>query len=162
MRSLLFIPTDDERKLAKGVASGADALLLDLEDAVAAPRKAAARALAARYLAEQSAREGRPKLYVRINALDTGLWQDDLASVIGALPDGILLPKARFDGADEADALAIAICHANHRSVGWVKRSADPTQEDPTDGRQVSRASRLQALGLRYRSTQPTRARRGT
>jgi citrate lyase subunit beta/citryl-CoA lyase len=95
MRSLLFIPADDERKLAKGTASGADALLLDLEDAVAAPRKAAARALAAQYLAEQSAREGRPELYVRINALDTGLWQDDLAGVMGARPDGILLPKAR-------------------------------------------------------------------
>jgi len=52
MRSLLFIPADDERKLAKGLATGADALILDLEDAVAPPRKAAARILAARYIAE--------------------------------------------------------------------------------------------------------------
>jgi crossover junction endodeoxyribonuclease RuvC len=76
---------------------------------------------------------------------------------------GFLLPKARFDGTDEADALAIAICHANHRSVGLGqprrKPGADPTQTDPTDG---GRASSLKALGLRYRSTQPTRARRGT
>jgi crossover junction endodeoxyribonuclease RuvC len=73
---------------------------------------------------------------------------------------GFLLPRARFGGADEADALAIAICHANHRSVGWVKRSADPTQADPTAP--TGRASALKALGLRYRSTQPTRGRRGT
>ena len=43
MRSLLFIPADDEKKLAKGAATGADALILDLEDAVSAARKAAAR-----------------------------------------------------------------------------------------------------------------------
>jgi crossover junction endodeoxyribonuclease RuvC len=69
---------------------------------------------------------------------------------------GFLLPKARFESADEADALAIAICHANHRtSIGWVKRSADPRGADGA-------TSRLKVLGLRYRPTQPTRARRGT
>ena len=79
---------------------------------------------------------------------------------------GFLLPKASFEGADEADALAIAICHANHRSVGrvnpGVKPGADPTQAEPTDCGPAGRASQLKALGLRYRSTQATRARRGT
>ena len=51
MRSLLFIPADDERKLGKGVGCGADALILDLEDAVSTPRKAAARGIAAQYVA---------------------------------------------------------------------------------------------------------------
>ena len=48
MRSLLFVPADSERKLAKGEASGADALILDLEDAVSGPRKPVAREMARR------------------------------------------------------------------------------------------------------------------
>jgi citrate lyase subunit beta/citryl-CoA lyase len=114
MRSLLFIPADDEKKLGKGLATGADALILDLEDAVSLPRKAAARALAARYVAETRQRETRPRLYVRINALDTDLWQDDLASVAGALPDGILLPKAR--SGEDVHKLSIALNHEEERS----------------------------------------------
>jgi citrate lyase subunit beta/citryl-CoA lyase len=94
MRSLLFIPADDERKLGKGVGVGADALILDLEDSVSAARKAAARALAAQYIAGLRAQEPRPLIYVRINALDTSLWQDDVSAVIGARPDGVLLPKS--------------------------------------------------------------------
>jgi citrate lyase subunit beta/citryl-CoA lyase len=114
MRSLLFIPADDEKKLGKGLAAGADALILDLEDAVSLPRKAAARALAARYVAETRQRETRPRLYVRINALDTDLWQDDLASVAGSLPDGILLPKAR--SGEDVHKLSIALNHEEERS----------------------------------------------
>ena len=95
MRSLLFIPADDEKKLGKGLTTGADALILDLEDAVSLPRKAAAREMAARYISETRDRPGRPLLYVRINAMDTDLWQEDVASVAAVRPDGILLPKAR-------------------------------------------------------------------
>src|SRR5262245_3387490 len=109
MRSLLFIPADDERKLAKGLTTGADGLILDLEDAVSASRKAAARTLAAQYLAETRPKEGRPRLYVRINALDTGLWQDDIAGVMGARPDGIFLPKPR--SGDDVHKLSLAIRH---------------------------------------------------
>jgi citrate lyase subunit beta / citryl-CoA lyase len=109
MRSLLFIPADDEKKLAKGVATGADALILDLEDAVAASRKAAARTLATQYVADTRPREGRPRLYVRINALDTNLWQDDVAAVVGARPDGLLLPKPR--SGDDVHWLSLALRH---------------------------------------------------
>jgi citrate lyase subunit beta / citryl-CoA lyase len=94
MRSLLFIPADDEKKLGKGATTGADALILDLEDAVSAARKAAARTLAAQYIAGLRAQEPRPLIYVRINALETSLWQDDVSAVIGARPDGVLLPKS--------------------------------------------------------------------
>jgi citrate lyase subunit beta/citryl-CoA lyase len=114
MRSLLFIPADDEKKLAKGLATGADALILDLEDAVSLSRKAAARTLAAQYLAETRSREVRPRLYVRINALDTDLWQDDVSSVTGARPDGILLPKAR--SGEDVHKLSIALNHEEERS----------------------------------------------
>ncbi len=94
MRSLLFVPGDDERKIAKGLASAADALILDLEDAVAAGRKAAARELCAATLAAGA----RMKLFVRINALDTGAALLDLAAVVKARPFGIMLPKCRNGG----------------------------------------------------------------
>jgi citrate lyase subunit beta / citryl-CoA lyase len=114
MRSLLFIPADDDKKLSKGLATGADALILDLEDAVSLPRKAAARTLAAQYIADTRPREGRPRLYVRINALDTDLWQDDVSSVAGARPDGILLPKAR--SGEDVHKLSIALNHEEEHS----------------------------------------------
>ncbi|MCA0305667.1 MAG: CoA ester lyase [Proteobacteria bacterium] len=91
MRSFLFVPADSERKLAKGPASGADALILDLEDSVAADRKPVARDMALAYL-KASDRRG-PRLYVRVNALDTGLTLGDLATVMQGKPDGIVFPK---------------------------------------------------------------------
>jgi citrate lyase subunit beta/citryl-CoA lyase len=114
VRSLLFIPADDERKLAKGPTSGADALILDLEDAVSEARKAAARSLAAEFIAGQRRREDRPVIYVRINALDTPHWQDDLAGVMASRPDGILLPKAR--SGEDVHTLSVALDHAEERA----------------------------------------------
>src|SRR5688572_3038750 len=92
MRSLLFVPGDDERKIAKGLASAADALILDLEDAVAPQRKAAARDLCAATLGSHAARK---KLFVRINALDTAEALLDLAAVVRGRPFGLMLPKCR-------------------------------------------------------------------
>ncbi len=93
MRSLLFVPGDSERKLEKARTSGADVLLIDLEDSVAGDAKAAARVVASDFLKEDS-NSGGPELYVRINALDTGLTDDDLASVMKSRPAGIMLPKS--------------------------------------------------------------------
>jgi citrate lyase subunit beta/citryl-CoA lyase len=92
MRSLLFIPADSEKKLAKGAESGADALILDLEDSVAADRKAGARETALAYLKQHGG--ARQSLVVRVNALDTGLTDADLDVVVAGRPDAILLPKA--------------------------------------------------------------------
>jgi citrate lyase subunit beta/citryl-CoA lyase len=94
MRSLLFIPADSEKKLAKGMDTGADALILDLEDSVAAKRKPGARQTALAYLKEHAPRRERPRLVVRVNALDTGLTDADLDAVVAGKPDAILLPKA--------------------------------------------------------------------
>jgi citrate lyase subunit beta/citryl-CoA lyase len=94
MRSLLFVPADSEKKLAKGFDSGADALILDLEDSVAAARKAGARETALGYLKAQQPRAQRPRLIVRVNALDSGLTDADLDGVVAGRPDAILLPKA--------------------------------------------------------------------
>jgi citrate lyase subunit beta/citryl-CoA lyase len=90
-RAFLFVPADSERKLAKGAESGADALILDLEDSVGAERKPFARAMAAAWLAARPA--GAPQGWVRVNALDTGLTMADLAAVVRARPDGVVLPK---------------------------------------------------------------------
>ncbi|MGE0341026.1 MAG: CoA ester lyase [Xanthobacteraceae bacterium] len=98
MRSLLFVPGDSPRKLDKGMASGADALLLDLEDAVAPDNKPKAREVVREYLAAHVGNPERPRLFVRVNALDTGMTDDDLDVVMPARPDGILFPKSQHGG----------------------------------------------------------------
>jgi citrate lyase subunit beta/citryl-CoA lyase len=90
LRSLLFVPGDRLERMAKAAALDVDALILDLEDAVAPTAKAAARAAVAAFLAEPR----RVALFVRINPLDSGLAADDLAAVLPGRPDGIVLPKA--------------------------------------------------------------------
>jgi citrate lyase subunit beta/citryl-CoA lyase len=94
LRSLLFVPGDDVRKLGKAVSSGADALILDLEDSVAPANKGAARRSALAFLREHRDAAERPRLYVRINALDTPFCEGDLDVVMTAGPDGVVLPKA--------------------------------------------------------------------
>jgi citrate lyase subunit beta/citryl-CoA lyase len=91
MRSLLFVPADSERKLARGLDSGADALILDLEDSVAASNRPTARQLAREFLEAHG--PDRIRRYVRINPLTSGLALDDLAATVAGRPDGILLPK---------------------------------------------------------------------
>jgi citrate lyase subunit beta/citryl-CoA lyase len=95
MRSLLFVPGDSDRKLAKALDAGADALILDLEDSVAAANKEAARETTRAFLAEAHKRSSRPRLVVRVNALDSGFADADLDGVMAAAPDVIMLPKAR-------------------------------------------------------------------
>lgn len=90
LRSMLFCPADNPSRLEKACASGADAVILDLEDAVAPPRKAEARASAAAFL---KGRARGPQLWVRINPLSSGLALDDLVGVVASAPDGIMLPK---------------------------------------------------------------------
>ncbi|MEG3169897.1 CoA ester lyase [Sphingomonas sp. LB3N6] len=91
LRSLLFVPGDRPERFDKAAASGADALILDLEDSVAASAKDAARAaVAARLRAER----GGVAVFVRINPLDTDLSIEDLSALHGLAPDAIVLPKA--------------------------------------------------------------------
>jgi citrate lyase subunit beta/citryl-CoA lyase len=91
LRSFLFVPADSDKKLAKAASSGADALILDLEDSVALSNKEAARKGAADYL--KSAGGKGPKLCVRMNALDTPLWKNDLKAVAALAPYAIMIPK---------------------------------------------------------------------
>jgi citrate lyase subunit beta / citryl-CoA lyase len=94
MRSYLFVPGDSPRKLEKSLGSGADALIIDLEDSVSPSGKDEARRITAGFLAEASKEASRPRLFVRVNDLATGLTVQDLDAVMEAGPDGIVLPKA--------------------------------------------------------------------
>src|SRR5258706_241812 len=94
MRSLLFVPADDAKKLDKAMACGADALIVDLEDSIPAQGKAQARMRAAAFLGEAGKAAHRPRLLVRINGFATGLADADLDAVVSARPDAIMLPKA--------------------------------------------------------------------
>ncbi|HEU4357251.1 MAG TPA: CoA ester lyase [Xanthobacteraceae bacterium] len=94
MRSLLFVPADDAKKLDKAMACGADALIVDLEDSIPAQGKAHARMRAAAFIGEAGKVSQRPRLLVRINGFATGLADADLDAVVPARPDAIMLPKA--------------------------------------------------------------------
>jgi citrate lyase subunit beta/citryl-CoA lyase len=95
MRSLLFVPADGGSKLDKAMASGADGVIVDLEDSIALERKAAARKSAADFLKDACKAANRPRIIVRVNAIETGLIDEDLAAVVETQPDAILLPKAQ-------------------------------------------------------------------
>ena len=99
-RSYLFVPGDSERKLAKAADGEADALILDLEDAVAAESRPAARRLVAEFLQEPV----RARRWVRINPLTSPEAGLDLEAVVPAGPHGIVLPKA--SGAEDVVRLA--------------------------------------------------------
>ena len=104
MRSLLFVPGDDDKKLAKALASGADALIVDLEDSVALAAKPAARATAAAFLREARRLSARPRLYVRVNPLGGDLTDADLEAVMAEAPDAIVLPFSASRRLDNASA----------------------------------------------------------
>jgi citrate lyase subunit beta/citryl-CoA lyase len=94
MRSFLFIPGDSPKKLEKGLGSGADALLLDLEDSISPQNKAQARDVTLAFLKEAQPVKSRPRIYVRINGLQTGLTDADLDTIVAGKPDGVMFPKA--------------------------------------------------------------------
>src|SRR3984885_11121392 len=91
LRSLLFVPGDSERKFARARDCGADALILDLEDSVAAAEKSAARSHVAGLIEPDQERAWT--FIVRVNALDTGPTLDDLAAVVKPGLDALLIPK---------------------------------------------------------------------
>ncbi|VVN70562.1 (3S)-malyl-CoA thioesterase [Pseudomonas fluorescens] len=102
IRSLLFVPGDGETKMLKALSSEADAVIIDLEDAVAPERKGYARELT-RDLLSHADRGGKP-VFVRLNAFDTGMTAVDLAAVISGRPWGVVLPKCA--GPDELERLS--------------------------------------------------------
>jgi len=126
IRSFLFVPADSERKLAKGLESGADALILDLEDSVAAANRPTARKLAREFLDTHGS--GGIARYVRINPLASGLSLDDLAATVAGKPDGILLPKCTPDDVRTADHYLSAFEAAAGHPVGAIRIVAIATE----------------------------------
>ncbi len=90
-RSFLFVPGSEERKLAKAPSLGADAVILDLEDGVAATRKAEARALVSRFLRAPASREC--EWLIRLNGWGSPEFEADLAASLRADPDALVIPK---------------------------------------------------------------------
>jgi len=100
LRSPLFAPGDSERKMTKAIASAADAIILDLEDSVAAPAKPTARAMVPEVVRAHPDRD----LFVRVNPSGTPWYLEDLAAVVPARPRAIALPKC--SGPDDLLALS--------------------------------------------------------
>ncbi len=169
-RSLLFAPGNDERKLEKALAAGADAVVADLEDAVPAAEKEAARTVARRVLGGAAT----PSLVaVRVNAADTEQWGADLQAVADLELDALVLPKATPDavgalGPDGPPVIAIVetalgVRHAYETArmprvaalvLGAVDLGLELSLEPRADGKEVLYArSRLvvdsAAAGLR-------------
>jgi citrate lyase subunit beta/citryl-CoA lyase len=114
MRSALFVPGDDEKKLAKALACGADALIVDLEDSVAPSAKDRARAIAARFLRDAAPRAGRPALWLRVNPLESGLTDADLDAAAPAAPHGVVLPKSLGGASVQQLGVKLAVREAAH------------------------------------------------
>ena len=116
-RSWLFVPGDSEKKLGKAMSTGAHAVIVDLEDAVAMSAKPQARTMARDWLKihRQHVTENRPiARWVRINAIDTGMWREDLEIVMAGAPDGVMLPKC--EGPEQIRLLAAEIYELEQRN----------------------------------------------
>jgi citrate lyase subunit beta/citryl-CoA lyase len=94
MRSLLFVPADGGAKLDKAMASGTDAVIIDLEDSITPERKAAARSACHDLQKSAQPKAQRPPHIVRINGLDTGKTHADHDPNVAGKPDAVVFPKA--------------------------------------------------------------------
>ena len=113
IRSYLFVPGDSERKLAKSLTGSADALILDLEDAVAPSNKDAGREMTSNFVRAAPA-DTRSKLWVRVNAFSTGLTERDIGAIVPARPAGIVLPKC--DGIEDVERVDVLLSSLETKS----------------------------------------------
>lgn len=96
-RSWLLVPGDNDRKLGKAMATGADVVIVDLADSVSVPAKNDARRMAVEWLnayRRQIIENRRLGRWVRINPVESRQWREDLVAIVRAAPDGIILPNA--------------------------------------------------------------------
>jgi citrate lyase subunit beta/citryl-CoA lyase len=131
MRSLLFVPADSEKKFEKALASESDCVILDCEDSVRPEVKPKARKLAAAFLAGAAAQSPRPRLYVRVNGLGSGLTSADLDAVMPSRPDGILLPKCLNGASLQHLGAMLAIKEAEHGLAEGATRIMAIVTETP-------------------------------
>jgi citrate lyase subunit beta/citryl-CoA lyase len=149
-RSYLFAPGSHERLLQKVFSAGADAVVIDLEDAVAPEHKALARDLTSRTLAQRSQAGDGPLVYVRINSVQSGLWHEDLHAVVGRGLDGVRL--ARTESVDEVRAVNDEIErleHARDLPRGGLSIIASiESAEAVLEARAIARGPRVLALAF--------------
>jgi citrate lyase subunit beta/citryl-CoA lyase len=152
MRSLLFVPADSERKMTKALSSEADVLILDLEDSVTPANRPAARELTAAFVGDARKAARCPLLYVRINPLDGSDWELDVAAVMPARPDGIIMPKPR--SGEDVHRLSIAVGHAESEvgSPAGVTRILPIVTETPISVLQLSTyvGSSVRMIGMSW------------
>ena len=126
MRSLLFVPADSERKLDRARHSGADALILDLEDSVVPANRSMARRQARAFLASSGSTDFLR--YVRVNPLASEVALDDLVAVVPERPDGILLPKCQPEDVRTLDHYLSALEAAFALPLGAIRVIAIATE----------------------------------
>ncbi|HYZ42014.1 MAG TPA: CoA ester lyase [Stellaceae bacterium] len=126
MRSLLFVPADSERKLARAPQSGADALILDLEDSVVPGNRPLARKQARDFLAAAGSTEFRR--YIRINPLSTREALEDLAAVVPGKPNGVVVPKCVPEDLPTLDHYLSALEAASAIPIGTIRLIAIATE----------------------------------
>ena len=152
MRSLLFVPGDDQHKIDKACRVGADSLILDLEDAVVPDHKASARERVRDALRTMET-HGTERL-VRINPIETGLALDDLTVTMAGHPDGYVIPKLRSEDdvrfIDRALSTLEAITHRPQGSVGLVLLATE-TPEAILNIRRIAQAS-LRSVAMMWAS----------
>jgi len=147
MRSLLFVPADSERKLARAPQSGADGLILDLEDSVVPANRPLARRQTRDFLSATGSIEFHR--YVRINPLSSGVALDDLAAVVPGKPDGVLLPKCVPEDLRTVDHYLSALEAASALPPGSIRVIAIATETPAamfTLGGYGGVSSRLEAI----------------
>lgn len=146
-RALLYMPGDDMHKIQKAIGLGVDCICMDIEDGVAANRKADARRTIGEALG--SLDFGRSERLVRINAIGSGLETEDLRAVLPARPDGLVIPKV---GSAEEVRWVSEQLSAAERQHGWpegemVLLALIETAKGVVNLREIAGASpRLQAL----------------
>jgi len=126
MRSLLFVPADSERKLDRARHSGADALILDLEDSVVPANRSMARRQARAFLASSGSTDFLR--YVRVNPLASEVALNDLVAVVPERPDGILLPKCQPEDVRTLDHYLSALEAAFALPLGAIRVIAIATE----------------------------------
>jgi citrate lyase subunit beta/citryl-CoA lyase len=129
LRSWMFVPGDSEKMLGKSAILNADALIFDLEDAVAEDRKSQARLMVQEHLFKVD--RGSSQLWVRINALDTSHFKADLDAVMQGKPHGIVLPKAEHGRQAEQLASELDRLEAQHGMAQGQTRIALIAFETP-------------------------------
>ena len=122
VRTALFAPGIKERVMTKALESGADAVILDLEDSVPVASKAEARALVAKSIDAAAGSLSRPLIYVRVNGAATGLLTDDLNAVVRPGLDAILLSKA--ENVEDVQK-TVAALERNESQCGMKQGSAE-------------------------------------